>query len=151
MKLCYRKGVFVVVYKKKKEKIKYLILKRKLHWNGYEFPKGGIEKGESLIKTVRREVSEETKEKPIRMINLHKKGKFNYPKTLRDRPKHIGQEYSLFAVEVKGNKTGVDKREHSSYKWLDYNKARKLITWKNQKECLKIVNNKLNAEARIRT
>src|SRR3989344_1192122 len=43
-----RKGVFIIVYRKEKDKLSYLILKRKLHWKGWEFPKGGIEKGETF-------------------------------------------------------------------------------------------------------
>ena len=35
----YRKGIFFVVYAKTKKGIKYLVLKRKLHWSGWEFPK----------------------------------------------------------------------------------------------------------------
>ena len=60
MKLKYRKAVFVVTYRKEKDKIKYLILKRKLHWKGWEFPKGGVNKDESLLHAVKREIKEET-------------------------------------------------------------------------------------------
>jgi len=47
----YRKAVFVVVYRETKtgKDRKYLILKRKLHWKGWEFPKGGLEKGEKIL------------------------------------------------------------------------------------------------------
>ena len=45
----YRKAVFIVTYLKTKKGIKYLILKRKLHWVGWEFPKGGLEKKEKKI------------------------------------------------------------------------------------------------------
>ena len=52
--MIYRKGFFIVTYSRTKEGIKYLILKRKLHWKGWEFPKGGLEKGESFEKAVKR-------------------------------------------------------------------------------------------------
>jgi len=42
----YRKAVFVLLYSKTKKWIEYLLLKRKLHWKGWEFPKGKIEPGE---------------------------------------------------------------------------------------------------------
>ena len=56
----WRPGIFIVTYKRVGKEIKYLILKRKLHWKGYEFPKGGIEKKESLKKKATRELKEET-------------------------------------------------------------------------------------------
>ena len=41
----YRKSVFGVAYCKDNDgKIEYIILKRKKHWKGWEFPKGKIEK-----------------------------------------------------------------------------------------------------------
>ena len=43
----YRKSDFIVVYSKEKDKIKYIVLKRKLHWKGWEFPKEGMEDKET--------------------------------------------------------------------------------------------------------
>ena len=60
MKMKYRKSVFIVSYRFENNKLKYLILKRHLHWNGWEFPKGGIEGKESAIQIVKREIKEET-------------------------------------------------------------------------------------------
>ena len=57
----YRKAVFAVTYYITPEgKIEYLILKRKKHWKGWEFPKGKIEKFETKKAAARREVNEET-------------------------------------------------------------------------------------------
>ena len=41
-KMKYRNAIFIVVYAKQKDKIYYLILKRKLHWKGWEFQKEGL-------------------------------------------------------------------------------------------------------------
>ena len=43
MKEKYRPGIFIVTYRKNKGVIEYIILKRKMHWSGWEFPKGGLE------------------------------------------------------------------------------------------------------------
>ena len=56
----YRKAVFCIIYRKEKDKLLYLILKRKLHWKGWEFPKGGCEAKENLQKCIKREIKEDT-------------------------------------------------------------------------------------------
>jgi len=137
MKGKYRKGVFMVVYSKGK-KIEYLLLNRILHWQGWEFPKGGV-KGENDEKAVVRELKEETGLKPIRILDLEVNGKFNYRRELPDRLGIRGQTFKLFAVEVRKGRVRIDKREHIGYKWLDYKKAEKMLTWNVQKRCLKVV------------
>jgi len=143
----YRPAVFVVVYKKQYGKIFYLLLKRRKHWIGWEFTKGGIEQGEDIIKAVKREIFEESGLKPKKIIKFRIKGKYKYHKLFKDRPGFMGQKYQLFSglVDDKPGKTKVklDKKEHSDWKWLEFNSAIKLLTHKNQKRCLSIVNNYL--------
>jgi 8-oxo-dGTP pyrophosphatase MutT (NUDIX family) len=137
----YRKSVFVVVYAKEGNEIKYLLLERKLHWKGWEFPKGGVDKGENEIQTVKRETREETGLNIKGEIkNFGIEGRYKYSKTLPDRPGFIGQSYSLYAVEVVKGKIKLDPLEHSGYEWLGFKDALKKLKWKNQKKCLQIVN-----------
>jgi dATP pyrophosphohydrolase len=141
----YRKAVFIVIYRKSKTifnktKIKFLILKRKLHWVGWEFPKGGIEPQESLLKTVERETFEETGQYPKNIKSYKLSGKYNYLKELPDRNGFVGQTYKLFSAELSKKNIIFDKLEHSNYKWVSYEKAMKLLTYPNQKKCLKEVN-----------
>ncbi|MCX6750798.1 MAG: NUDIX domain-containing protein [Candidatus Pacearchaeota archaeon] len=139
----YRKAIFGVTYSKNSEgKIEYIILKRKKHWKGWEFPKGKIEKFETKRMAVRREVGEETGLKILRIKRFKEKGVYLYHKKLWDRPDKIGQTYHLFAVQVeKGNgKLKLDPIEHNGYKWVSFEEAQKKLTWPNQKRCLKIVN-----------
>lgn len=144
MKGKYRKAVFVVVYANTPRGIEYLILKRKLHWKGWEFPKGGIERFEKGKFSIKRELKEETGLSPLRIKGFSEKGKYNYDKEYSDRPGFIGQDYKLYATEVKySKKIKLDKLEHSGFKWLDFEKAVKILTWPNQKKCLRIVNERL--------
>lgn len=136
----YRKAVFVVVYTIKDKKIKYLILKRKLHWKGWEFPKGGINFFEIQKYAVRREVKEETGLKILKIKKFNVYGKYDYNKEYPDRKGFVGQDFLLYAAEVEKNKVLIDKREHSDYKWVSFKDAEKKLTWNNQKKCLKIVN-----------
>ncbi len=139
----YRKSVFVVVYSKTKKGVEYLILKRKLHWRGWEFPKGGIKKFESKKKSVRREIKEETGLSPFKISRFSFSGKFDYDRKLKDRPGFVGQDFSLYSVEVKKGKVKVDGKEHDDYKWVTFKEAMKKLKWINQRKSLKVVNNSL--------
>ena len=146
-KQIYRKAVFIVVYRINQEtkKPEYILLKRKLHWKGWEFPKGGIDKNETILQTVKRETKEETGFKPMKIINFNIKVKYKYAKILKDRPSVIGQTYHLLAAEInpKDNKIKMDTTEHSSFIWLPFKEAIKKLTWNNQKKALRIVNSRL--------
>ena len=134
----YRKGVFCVVYTVKNKKIIYLILHRKLHWKGWELCKGGLRNNEKYENAVKREIKEET---GLRAFNIKKHnmgGKFIYDKKTQTIRKAKGMSFVLFSAEVKKGKVNISN-EHGSYKWLDYGKALRLLTWKNQKKCLEIV------------
>ena len=139
----YRKGVFIVTYCKDKNDILYLILRRKKHWLGWEFPKGGAEKKETPKETAMRELKEETGKEAIKINSYGTTGKYKYDKKYPDRPGLIGQTYKLFSAEVKGKNVKIDKREHSTYVWLTFDKAWSKLTWPNQKICLNIVNKEL--------
>lgn len=143
MKLKYRRAVFILTYAETKHGgVSFLILKRKHHWRGWEFPKGGIEKGETQIQTAKRELNEETGRKPIGKIKkFNYSGRYKYPKVFRDRPGYIGQTYSLYAAKVKKGNGNVhlDPLEHSGHKWVSYSEALKKLTWPDQRKALRIV------------
>lgn len=140
MKSKYRKGIFCVTYTKdSREKIKYLILKRKLHWKGWEFPKGGMNKSEKILNAIKREIKEETGLEPIKIKKFDISGGYKYKKTLPGRDGIIGQTYVLYAIMVEKGKIKIDKFEHSKHKWMNFKTAMKKLTWPNQKKCLKAV------------
>lgn len=140
----YRKAVFIVTYKREGKKIKYLLLKRKLHWKGWEFPKGGIDFLETKRHCVKRELKEETGLKIKKIKNFHFAGKYLYKKPLDGRKNIKGQTFALFSAEVYPGEVKLDKNEHEGFEWLNYDKAVKKLTWPNQKESLKIVDEFLN-------
>lgn len=143
----FRKGVFAVVYSIDSfGDLKYAILKRKKHWKGWEFTKGKVEKFETKRHAARREASEETGLKILSVKKFRNSDKYYYEKPLNDRPGIVGQTYKLFAVRAnKGDgKMKVDPKEHNGYKWASFNEAYKLLTWPNQKKCLRIIDKWLN-------
>ena len=136
----YRKGVFIVVYCMEEKKPIYLILKRKLHWKGWEFPKGGVGIFETKLHAVKRELKEEVGLKPLKIKKHRFCGEYLYNKELKDRKRISGQTFCLYSVEVNKGKVIFDKKEHSAYDWLTFEKAYKKLTHPNQRKSLKIVN-----------
>jgi 8-oxo-dGTP pyrophosphatase MutT (NUDIX family) len=141
----YRRAVFIVTYSRVGKEIKYLILKRKLHWKGWEFPKGGVRNFELRRFAVRRELKEETGLIPIKIISFNEKGKYAYKEEYEDRKGFIGQDYKLYSAEVEfSKKIKLEKIEHSEFEWVNFKEAIKKLTWQNQKKCLNVVNEYLN-------
>jgi len=139
----YRKAVFIVAYTRTKKGIEYLLLKRKLHWKGWEFPKGAIKFFETKKRAVKRELKEETGFEPIKVKKFDYSGKYDYHKAFLDRKKIKGQTFMLYSAEVKkpvNGKIKIDKIEHSDCKWVSFSQAMKILKWPNQRKSLRIVN-----------
>lgn len=142
-----RKAIFIVTYTRVGGKIKYLILKRKLHWKGWEFPKGGIRDFELRRLAVKRELREETGLTSLKIKSFREKGVYRYDKKYADRKGFDGQNYKLYSAEVTfSKKINLDKYEHSEFKWVDFKTAIKKLTWPNQGKCLRIVNDYLSSK-----
>jgi bis(5'-nucleosidyl)-tetraphosphatase len=146
----YREGITIVTYKIWRGKPVYLLLKRKLHWTGYELPKGGVDKGETSMLAVLRELKEETNLIPLNILNFHMNGKYLYDKKTKKERKLLGQTWSLYSANVEPGKVKLDKKEHNGYLWLPFEKAIKMLTWEDQKKCLKKVNDEiLNGNSKV--
>ena len=123
--------------------MQYLILKRKLHWKGWEFPKGGIEGGESALKTIKREIKEETGQVPYYIKKYNKMGKFEHKDLESLKLGFAGSKYRLYSAKIKEGKVKVDPREHEDYKWVDFRGGIRHLEWENQREALRVVKDKL--------
>ena len=131
------KSAGAIVFRKEKEVLYYLLLHSELgHWG---FPKGNIEKGESLTGTIKREVKEETGIKDIEFISNFKETiKYFYKR----EGKNIFKTVVFFLTETKTKDIKISW-EHVGFEWLSYNKAFKKITFKNSKQILKKANDYL--------
>ena len=143
----YRKGVFIVLYTK--PPISYLLLHRKLHWKGWEFPKGGSLAKERVENTVVRELREEVGLRALDCKRFPVRGRFSYDKKTQRERKAVGFAWVLFACLIKRGKVRISKREHDGYRWCSYGQARKLLSWQNQKRCLKLVNDYLSRKRQL--
>lgn len=136
----YRHAVFIVIYAKEKNKIEYLLLRRKHHWKGWEFSKGGVKFPEFKRCAARREAKEESGLKIKKVKRFNYSESYKYPREFSDRRGLIGQMFTLFSAEVKKGKVKIDRKEHSGFKWMSFKQAVKSVRFANQKKSLKIVN-----------
>jgi len=133
----YRKGIFCIAYSG--HPIRYLLLHIKLHWKGWEFPKGGSLARERPENTVKRELMEETGLRPIHIKRFPVKGSFIYDKKTQAELRVKGFRYVLFSAKVEKGKVRLSKKEHDGYRWCSYQQALKLLTWPDQRKYIKIV------------
>lgn len=120
---------------------KFLILHRVLNWKGWEYPKGGIEEGESAKDAAARELYEETGIKKFEMIG--EVDSFEFFDKAHQRKVFVKSflvrvpstvEVTLNNEQVLSGKTVI---EHDSFKWVMPKEAAKMLTHQNTKDSLK--------------
>jgi 8-oxo-dGTP pyrophosphatase MutT (NUDIX family) len=148
----FEKSVGAVVFRREKKKIKYLVLLKtprkpgaKDYWG---FPQGHIEKGETWQDALKREVCEETGLKDLKIIpDFYAWVKYFYravgEEAKKRKRKNVGLNIfkisTFYLAEAKTEKIKLS-HEHIGYKWLEYKKAYKLLTFKQTKKVLEKAN-----------
>ena len=115
-------------------KIEFLILHRTPELgNFWQNLSGGVEKGETLLQTLKRELEEETgiSSKQIKQIteNIYQ---YEWLKVNGEMKGKKIKEY-VFAVEVDPDAEVKLSEEHDEYKWCDAEEAKSLIKWEKNK------------------
>ncbi|MCJ7634775.1 NUDIX pyrophosphatase [Candidatus Bathyarchaeota archaeon] len=126
--------VEAIIFRRNRDMIEYLLLKRLPERNGFWQPvTGGMEEGETREEALCREVKEETGVKNIvAVIEGLYYFEFSDP--------NLNQEY-VYGVEVSPSEEIVlDREEHSEYKWCSFQEALQLLHWKENKEALRKLN-----------
>ncbi|WP_461239893.1 bis(5'-nucleosyl)-tetraphosphatase [Paucilactobacillus sp. N302-9] len=126
-----------VVYKKLNGQIKYLLLQSTNVGNFWGFPKGHVEKQETLLETARREILEETNLAVT--IDTDFKVQTNY-----QLPNGNQKEMTLFTAQVTDqDQTMLQEAEIKNADWFSYQAAREKLTYDNLKVLLDQVNDYL--------
>lgn len=123
----YRQSVAIVVFNKDK---KLLVCERlKSSGEAWQFPQGGIDKGENVEDAAYRELFEETSIKSAKLIKiLETPYIYSFPEKIRRRlwqvkhyDKVYGQEQHWVLFYFYGNDNEIDlntkEREFKNYKW----------------------------------
>ena len=127
----FERSAGAVVFRKENNKTLFLLLWYTAgHW---DFPKGNIEKKETEIETVRREVFEETGITDLEFIfGFREVIRYHYFKEGRRVRKEV-----IFYLAKTNQKEVRLSYEHKGFAWLPYEEAYKKITYQSSKDVLR--------------
>jgi bis(5'-nucleosidyl)-tetraphosphatase len=126
------KSAGIIVFRKEKDEIFYLILHYDAeHW---DFPKGHLETGEDEIKAAVRELEEETGIKEIKIIEGFREIISYY---FKDKNNNLIHKYVMFFLAETNEKKVKLSSEHKGFIWLPFKNAHERVTYKNAEELLK--------------
>jgi len=131
----------MVLYRERKGKREYLLLKSTYRSTFWGFPKGLIEAGESELQTALREVSEETGLFEIEVISGFEE-KTHFWKTVKG--KKVYKEVIWFLGKVLDKNDGKVSSEHEELVWLPFEEAIVRVTHKQEKELLRKAEGKIS-------
>ncbi len=127
-----------VMYSKNNDKIEYLIIKRSEKDGGFwQGVTGTLEEGEKLKECLIREIKEE-----LGIVNINKISEIEEIIQWAKKTGFMITEY-VFSVELDRNINITLSEEHDDYKWCDFNEAYQWLGKDNNKNTLKMINEKL--------
>ncbi len=128
--------VEVHIFRETESAIEFLLLKRaedQIYPAVWQMVSGKIKESEKAFETSLRELKEETNLTPLKMWIAPKVNSFYSSQT--DSICLI----PVFAVQVKKDSKVVISNEHSEYKWITSNEAKRLLAWDGQRKAVDLI------------
>ncbi|MCX8010735.1 MAG: NUDIX domain-containing protein [Ignavibacteria bacterium] len=128
--------VEVHIIRQVKKDIEFLLLKRannELYPNIWQMVSGSIKNNENTIKTVLRELKEETKLTPQKLFVAPIVNSFYLAE--KDELNLV----PVFVCKVNYKDKVQISKEHSDYKWVKLKSAKKLLAWEGQRRAVQII------------
>ena len=116
-------NVVALIFSKNKDS-KFLVLKKKGTWEGWQFMQGSVEEGENLEQALHREIAEET---GIKDITIVKTLPYKADYWFVEKGKRIHKLQTFFLVEVGKEHKAELSIEHSEAKWVSFDDALSMI------------------------
>ncbi len=128
--------VEVHIFRETENVIEFLLLKRaedQIYPAVWQMVSGKIRESEKAFETSLRELKEETNLTPLKMWIAPKVNSF-----------YSSQSDSIclipvFAVQVKKDSKVIISNEHSEYKWVSSNEAKRLLAWDGQRKAVDLI------------
>lgn len=128
-----RSEVQAVIFDKKDGRIEVLLVRKSDRRNRsrrWRLLKGGVNRGETKIDALRREIFEETGLKDIEIL----RETYNYEFAFGDT-RHKVTSYLVKADSQ--NPIKLQRSELAAYLWIDKDEAGRLLHWRNEKEAVR--------------
>lgn len=124
------------IFRRTENKIEFLLLKRsekEIYPGMWQMVSGRVKKGEKAFQTALREINEETKLKPTRFWVVPNINSF-----------YLWQKDTIsflpvFLAQVDRRAKIIISDEHSAFKWVSAQEAKKLLAWSGQRKSVDII------------
>jgi N-acetylglucosaminyldiphosphoundecaprenol N-acetyl-beta-D-mannosaminyltransferase len=141
MLLIYRKNVAACIINNNDE---FLLIQRadskESHW---QFPQGGVDRGESIDEAVLREVAEETGIRTAEIINSHhEQNIYEFPSVWHKQHNgYKGQQQTIVYLKYEGDSSHIvlDEHEASRYSWVHVNDVVDMVYERRKEMAKKVV------------
>lgn len=108
------------------DQLRFLILKKKGRWTGWQFVQGDIDRKESPEHAAVKEVKEET---GIKNARLEKELQFKTDYWYNDRKEKVHKFQRWYLIKAKRSDKVKLNIEHSDYEWCTFKQAYNLLTY----------------------